>query len=221
MSRVLVVEDDEDLRTAVAVELRAAGFDVDEAGDVASADTAFARDAYDCAVFDRKLPDGDSLGYVAERRRTGWTVPVLFLTGHAGVADRVAGFESGADDYLGKPFAVAELTARVHALCRRPATRPPLLRVADLEVDTARHEARRGGTTLALSAREFAVLEFLISRPGRAVARADLVEHCWDTAADPMSNVVDVVIRRIRRKLGEPDLVHAVRGLGYRLGAPA
>jgi DNA-binding response OmpR family regulator len=220
MTRVLVVEDDDDLRTAVVTDLGAAGFDVDEAPDITTAAAALAGRAYACVVFDRMLPDGDSIGYVRQRREAGWTVPVLFLTGRAGVADRVAGFEHGADDYLGKPFAVAELCARVSVLCRRPAPRPAVLRVGDLALDTVRHVASRGGTPLALGAREFSVLEFLMSHPGAAVSRADLIEHCWDSSTDPMSNVVDVVVRRIRRKLGAPDLVHAVRGRGYRLGLP-
>lgn len=220
MTRVLVVEDDDDLRTAVVADLRGNGFTVDEAPDAATAAAALGKGGYACVVFDRMLPDGDSIGFVRQRREAGWTVPVLFLTGRADVADRVAGFEHGADDYLGKPFSMAELCARVSVLCRRPAPRPAVLRVGDLTLDTVRHEASRGGTPLALGAREFAVLEFLMAHPGIAVSRTDLIEHCWDGGADPMSNVVDVVVRRIRRKLGPPDLVHAVRGRGYRLGLP-
>ncbi len=220
MTRVLVVEDDDDLRAAVGTDLRENGFTVDEAPDVAAAAAALGERAYACVVFDRMLPDGDSIGFVRQRREAGWTVPVLFLTGRADVADRVAGFEHGADDYLGKPFSVAELCARVAVLCRRPAPRPPVLRVGDLTLDTVRHEASRGGAPLALGAREFSVLEFLMARAGTAVSRTDLIEHCWDVSTDPMSNVVDVVVRRIRRKLGPPELVHAVRGRGYRVGLP-
>ncbi len=220
MTRVLVVEDDDDLRAAVVVDLRETGFTVDEAADLTTAAEILAGRGYACVVFDRMLPDGDSIGYVRRRREEGWTVPVLFLTGRAEVADRVAGFEHGADDYLGKPFSVAELCARVSVLCRRPAPRPAVLRIGDLTLDTVRHEASRGGTPVALGAREFSVLEFLMAHPGTAVSRADLIEHCWDVSTDPMSNVVDVVVRRIRRKLGPPDVVHAVRGRGYRLGLP-
>ncbi|MGQ0841354.1 response regulator transcription factor [Actinokineospora sp.] len=218
--RVMVVEDDEDLRVAVSAELRSAGLDVDSTADIAGADSALRHGHYDCVVFDRMLPDGDAIDYVHVRRQHGWGVPVLFLTARDSVADRLAGFAHGGDDYLVKPFSVAEMTARVHTLCRRAGSgRPSVLRHADLEVDCARREARRAGVLLTLSDKEFAVLEHLIVRAEQAVARAELIEHCWDAAADPMSNVVDVVVKRLRRKLREPELIHTVRGRGYRLAA--
>jgi DNA-binding response OmpR family regulator len=218
--RVLVVEDDEDLRAAVCAELGAAGFDVTEVGDISSADAAIAAAEYACLVFDRMLPDGDAIDYVHGRKLAGCALPVLFLTARDSVADRLAGFAHGGDDYLVKPFAVAEMTARVRMLCRRTsAGRPSVLRYADVELDSARRETRRAGVLLTLSDKEFAVLEYLLIRPEQAVARAELIEHCWDEAADPMSNVVDVVVKRLRRKLREPNLVHAVRGTGYRLTA--
>ena len=218
--RVLVVEDDEDLRAAVAAALRASALAVDVAVDVAGADEALFGTAYDCVVFDRMLPDGDALEYVRYRRRGGWTAPVLFLTARDSPADRVAGFQSGGDDYLVKPFGIAELVARVLSLCRRAGVRrPALLRSGDLEVDTARREVRRGGVLLTLTAKEFAVLEYLLTRAGDAVSRTDIEDHCWDAMAEPMSNVVDVVIAQLRRKLGAPPLIATVRGQGYRLGA--
>ncbi|ONI68852.1 DNA-binding response regulator [Kribbella sp. ALI-6-A] len=214
----MVVEDDEDLRIAVSAGLRSAALAVDSAGDIATADEALFVNSYDCVVFDRMLPDGDSVGYVRTRRREGWAVPVLFLTARDTLADRVEGFEHGGDDYLVKPFAVAELTARVLSLCRRAGTgRPPVLRYDDVELDTGRREVRRAGVLLTLTAKEFSVLEYLISRAEQVVSRTDLIEHCWDSAADPMSNVVDVTIKRLRTKLRRPELVHAVRGQGYRL----
>jgi DNA-binding response OmpR family regulator len=216
--RVLVVEDDEDLRIAVSAALRSAALAVDSAGDLASGDEALFVNAYDCVVFDRMLPDGDSIGYVHRRRQEGWAVPVLFLTARDTLADRVNGFEHGGDDYLVKPFAVAELTARVLSLCRRAGTgRPPVLRYDDVELDTGRREVRRDGVLLTLTAKEFSVLEYLMARPEQAASRADLIEHCWDANADPMSNVVDVTIKRLRAKLREPELIQAVRGRGYRL----
>jgi DNA-binding response OmpR family regulator len=218
--RVMVVEDDEDLRIAVSTELGAAGLDVRSATDIGTADAALRRDHYDCVVFDRMLPDGDAVDYVYCRRKQGWSVPVLFLTARDSIADRLAGFAHGGDDYLVKPFSVAEMAARVRTLCRRAGSgRPSVLRHADLEVDCARREVRRGGVLLTLSDKEFAVLEYLIVRAEQAVQRAELIEHCWDDAADPMSNVVDVVIKRLRRKLREPELIHTVRGRGYRLSA--
>ncbi|RSN11195.1 DNA-binding response regulator [Streptomyces sp. WAC 05977] len=214
----MVVEDDEDIRMAVSAELRAASFTVDAAGSLAGAAAALdATGAHDCAVFDRMLPDGDAIGFVDERRRQGWAVPVLFLTALDSSSARIEGFEHGGDDYLVKPFVMAELLARVMNLCRRPDSRPPVLRHADLEVDFARCEVRRGGVLLSLSNREFAILEYLATRPGMAVSRADLVEHCWDLENEPTANVVDAVVKRLRRKLGEPDPVETVRGVGFRL----
>ncbi|SFB35972.1 DNA-binding response regulator, OmpR family, contains REC and winged-helix (wHTH) domain [Amycolatopsis marina] len=218
--RVLVAEDDEDLRVAITAELTATGLRVDEAADVASADAALSAGHHDCVVFDRMFPDGDATEYVHRRRQSGWAVPVLFLTARDSLADRVAGFEHGGDDYLVKPFAVAEMTARVLALCRRSgAGRPSILRHADLEMDCARRQVRRGGVLLTVSDKEFAVLEYLLARPEQAVGRSELIEHCWDSSTDPMSNVVDVVVRRLRLKLREPELIHTVRGRGYRLAA--
>jgi DNA-binding response OmpR family regulator len=213
--RVLVVEDEEDIRVALTAELRSAGFEVDAVGTLAEAAKALDAAEHACAVFDRMLPDGDAIRFVDEFRRRGRAVPVLFLTARDSGADKVAGFAHGGDDYVTKPFVMAELLARVVNLCRRNGGRPPVLRHADLEVDCARSEVRRGGVLLLLSALEFAILEYLATRPGLAVTRTELIEHCWE--AEPMANVVDAVVKRLRRKLGEPDLVHAVRGVGYRL----
>jgi DNA-binding response OmpR family regulator len=141
----------------------------------------------------------------------------LFLTALGGVGQRVAGLEVG-DDYLVKPFAVAELEARVRSLCRRVATgAPPVLRCGDVEIDSGRHEVRRAGVLLTLTGKEFAVLSYLVARQGRPVGRAELIEQCWDQMADPASNVLDVVITQLRRKLRQPPMVHTVRGVGYRI----
>ena len=215
--RVMVVEDNEDLRIAVSAELGAAGMAIVAAGDIATADVALRRADFDCVVFDRMLPDGDAVDYVHGRRRDGWDVPVLFLTARDSVADRVAGFAGGGDDYLVKPFSVVEMAARVRALCRRKGGRPSVLRHGDLEVDCARRAVRRSGVLLTLTDKEFAVLEYLAVRREQVVSRTDVLEHCWDDTADPISNVVDVVIKRLRRKLGSPELIHTVRGSGYRL----
>ncbi len=218
-ARVLVVEDDDDLRFSVSVELGAAGLQVAQAPDLRTADALLRQGPVDCVVFDRTLPDGDALDYVQYRRQQGWAVPVLFLTARDAVADRVAGFAAGGDDYLVKPFSVAEMAARVRTLCRRTAGTPSLLRLADLEVDCARRAVRRAGVLLTLSDKEFAVLEYLAIRQEQLVTRTDLIEHCWDAEADPMSNVVDKVVTRLRRKMGSPELIHTVRGRGYLLGA--
>ncbi|MEV0449953.1 response regulator transcription factor [Streptomyces sp. NPDC050600] len=218
--RVLLVEDDENLRFGVAAALRAAGLAVDEVADLPQADEALFVTAYDCAVFDRMLPSGDAAAFVDGLRRGGQAVPVLFLTARDTVADRVEGFASGGDDYLVKPFAVPELVARVRSLCRRAATvRPPVHLVGDLEVDTARRQVRRGGVLLMLTSREFAVLEVLATRADQAVSRTELIESCWDEMAEPQSNVLEVLVSQLRRKLGGPALIHTVRGVGYRLAA--
>ncbi len=212
--RVLVVEDDENLRIAVTGALRVAGFAVDAVGDLPAADEALVVNSYDCAVFDRMLPSGDSLAYVRARRPS---VPVLFLTARDAVADRIAGLAHG-DDYLVKPFAVAELEARVRSLCRRVSTgRAPVLRCGDLEVDSGRHEVRRAGVLLTLTTKEFAVLEYLVAKQGTPVTRTELIEQCWDRMADPVSNVLDVLITQLRRKLRQPPMIHTVRGYGYRI----
>lgn len=217
--RVLVAEDDENLRVALEVSLRGAGFAVDVAADLPDADEALSVNAYDGVVFDRMLPSGDSLDYLERRRRTGWAVPVLFLTARDAVTDRIAGLTWG-DDYLVKPFAMAELVARVRGLCRRGGTGPaPVLRHLDLELDTGRHEVRRGGVLLTLTGKEFAVLERLLSAAGGQVPRAELIAAAWDELVPPASNVLDVVIAQLRQKLGQPPVLHTVRGLGYVLRA--
>jgi len=210
--RVLVVEDDENLRVAIAASLRAAGFAVDAVGDLPAADEALSVNSYDCAVFDRMLPSGDALHYVQARRPA---VPVLFLTARDAVADRIAGLDAG-DDYLVKPFAVEELEARVRRLCRRVTSGlPPVLRCGDLEVDSGRHEVRRAGVLLTLTGKEFDVLRHLVARQRQPVERSELLREVWDPLVDPASNVLDVVITQLRRKLRNPPLIHTVRGFGY------
>ena len=220
---MLVVEDEAELGYAVAAALRGTGMAVDLVGDIPPADEAISTHPYGCVVFDRMLPAGDSIRYVEARRRSGWATPVLFLTARDTVADRVTGFAHGGDDYLVKPFAAAELVARVRSLCRRTARNgvqpPPIVSVGDLEIDVRRRRIRRGGVLLTMTAKEFAVLEALAAADTRVVSRAQLVEHCWDSEHEPMSNVVDVVIAQLRRKLGFPTLIHTVRGAGYVLEA--
>ncbi|UJW32959.1 response regulator transcription factor [Saccharothrix sp. AJ9571] len=217
--RVLVVEDDEDIRVAVAAALRGSGFAVDAVADLPPADEALFVNSYDCVVFDRMLPGGDSLSYVRARRQGGWAVPVLFLTALDAVSERIAGLRDGGDDYLVKPFAVPELVARVGSLCRRMgAGPPPVLRRADLELDTGRREVRRGGVLLTLTRTQFTVLRLLLAAEGKPVPRDELIRTAWDEMANPASNVLDVVIAQLRRKLRDPPLIHTVRNVGYRLG---
>ncbi|WP_424184556.1 response regulator transcription factor [Actinokineospora sp. G85] len=212
--RVLVIEDDENLRVAVTTALRGAGFAVDAVADLPAADEALSVYAYDCAVFDRMLPSGDALRYVRARRPTA---PVLFLTALDAVADRIAGLEHG-DDYLVKPFNIDELIARVRRLCHRVvAGRPPVLRCGDLEVDTARREVRRAGVLITLTAKEFIVLEHLVSRQGTPATRPELIARAWDPHLDPTSNVLETLITQLRRKLHTPPMIHTIRGVGYQI----
>ncbi|CAL9441875.1 Transcriptional regulatory protein BasR [Actinosynnema sp. ALI-1.44] len=216
--RILVTEDDDDLLFAVALSLRGEGFAVDTAADLAAADEALAVNSYDCAVLDRMVPGGDTLDLVEGLRENGFQVPVLFLTALDDVAHRVAGLAVG-DDYLVKPFAMDELVVRVRSLCRRgPIGEAVVLTHGDLELDVGRREARRGGVVLTLTPTEFSVLHLLMTRAGEPVSRLDLLAHAWDEMADPKSNVLDVLMTSLRRKLRTPQVVHTVRGVGYRLG---
>jgi DNA-binding response OmpR family regulator len=216
--RVLVTEDDENLRVALEFALRGDGFAVDTAADLPGADEALMVNAYDCAVFDRMLPSGDALAYVRNRRGAGWPMPVLFLTARDSVADRIDGLRVGGGDYLVKPFAMPELIARVRSLCRRDmAGQAVVLRCADVELDTGRHQISRAGVLLTVTRKEYLVMERLLAATGRPVSRQELIRYAWDEMADPASNVLDVVIARLRRKLKDPPLIHTVRGSGYRL----
>jgi two-component system OmpR family response regulator len=218
--RVLVIDDDDGLREGVVASLRASGLGADGAASLAAARGRLASHAYDCLVLDRMLPGGDGLGLLSARDTGGSRPPTLVLTARDAIRDRVEGFERGADDYLVKPFAMAELIARVRSLCRRRETiTAPVLRAGDLELDTARREVRRDGVLLSLTAKELAVLELLLARAGTAVPREELIEHCWDELTAPMSNAVDVVVSQLRRKLGDPPPIATVRSVGYRIDA--
>ena len=175
---------------------------------------------YDAIVLDVMLPGLDGFETCRRLRGSGVWTPVLMLTARDAVEDRVAGLDSGADDYLVKPFAFAELLARLRALARRgEGERPAVLAVGDLRLDPATRGVRRGETPIVLSTKEFALLEIFMRRPGQVLSRLELLEHAWDFAYENRSNVVDVYIRRLRRKIG-PDAVETLRGAGYRLRLP-
>jgi two-component system copper resistance phosphate regulon response regulator CusR len=214
--RVLVLEDDRKLGDEVVAGLRAAGFAVDVSRDMADANLKLAINRYDCLVIDRGLPDGDGLDLVRQQRDSGQRVPVVLLTARDTLSDRLDGFDHGADDYVVKPLALDELAARVRALCRRQE-RPAATRtiVGDLVIDRPRRRVQRGGVLLTLTPKEFGVLELLAINAGSVVTRTELIEHCWDEMAEPSSNVVDVVIAQLRRKLGTPPLIETVRGVGF------
>src|SRR5215469_13520713 len=213
--RVLVVEDHATLADRIAQGLRQAGMAVDAVYNGAAALDAAAQSAYDVIVLDRDLPvvHGDRVC----RTLAGSGPRILMLTAAADVDDRVDGLELGADDYLPKPFAFAELVARVRALCRRVPSAPPVLTRADLTVDRARHRASRGSRPLSLTRKEFGVLEMLLAADGVVVSAEELLEHVWDAHADPFSTIVSVTMTRLRRKLGDPPLIKTVVGKGYRM----
>ncbi|GGQ68057.1 DNA-binding response regulator [Couchioplanes caeruleus subsp. azureus] len=215
---MLVIDDNKDLNGLVRRGLRATGFAVDGALDLAEADLKLAVNTYDCLVVDRTLPDGDGTALIDTMRCGGVRTPALVLTRRDAVADRVDGFAAGADDCLGKPFAMAELVARVRALCRRVGEiRPSVLRLGDLTLDLSRRRVSRNDAVVPLSAKEFAVLELLALRADHVVTRSELIECCWDEMAEPDSNVVDAVMARLRRRLGPPPVIFSVRGVGFRL----
>ena len=215
--RVLVVEDDLRLAATLRRGLVEAGFSVDLASAGDEVLDATATTPFDLIVLDVMLPDQDGFAVCRELRAQEVWAPVVLLTARDAVDDRVSGLDAGADDYLVKPFAFAELVARLRAITRRgPSERPVELRVGDLRLDPARHRAWRGEQELELSAKEFALLEIFMRRPGEVLSRLDLLEHAWDFAYENRSNVVDVYVRRLRRKIGE-SAIETVRGVGYRL----
>jgi DNA-binding response OmpR family regulator len=220
--RILLVEDDASLRASVAAYLRASGFAVDavDCGKMALVQAAVS--PADVVVLDVGLPDTDGFALCRALRAGAAPPRILMATARDAVADRIAGLDGGADDYLVKPYALGELVARLRALLRRPAEAlPPTLRAGDLALDTGTRLAHRGGRAIPLTAKEYAVLEVLMRQAGAVVTRERLSRHAWDDNFDAASNVIDVYIARLRKKLdgaGEPPLLETVRGAGYRLG---
>ena len=218
--RVLVVEDDKKIASFIVNGLKQSGFAVDHCADGESG-LAMAESApYDAAVIDIMLPKLDGLALVQKLRREGKHLPVLILSAKATVDDRVRGLQAGGDDYLVKPFAFSELLARVQALIRRAThtPEPTKLSVADLSLDLVTREVRRGTTQIDLQPREFSLLEFLMRHAGRVVTKTMILEHVWDYSFDPQTNVVDVLIHRVRSKVDKDfavKLIHTIRGVGY------
>jgi DNA-binding response OmpR family regulator len=221
--RLLLAEDDRQLREALARGLREQAFAVDAAADGEEALTRAAVHEYDALVLDVLMPRRDGIGVCRELRRRGSHVPILLLTARDAVEDRIAGLDAGADDYLTKPFAFGELLARIRALLRRRGeVLPSTLAVGDLTVDTRGHVVMRDGRPIVLTAREYTFLEYLARNAGRVVSRAELTAHVWDENHDPMSNVLDVYLSRLRRKVDgddAPPLLHTRRGAGIVLAA--
>jgi heavy metal response regulator len=223
--RILVVEDEHKLAAVVRRGLEEHGYAVDVAYDGDDGLAMAEVEPYDLIVLDIMLPGIDGLTVCARLRSGRRNMPVLMLTARDTVDDRVAGLDAGADDYLVKPFAFRELLARVRALLRRDGlSKDPVLRVGDLEVDTVSHEVRRDGRQIELTSKEYAMLEYFMRNPNRVLTRTQIAEHVWDYDFMSMSNVIDVYVRYLRRKLGddqEPRLFRTVRGTGYQLRAPS
>jgi two-component system OmpR family response regulator len=219
--RLLVVEDDPAMAALLIRGLRREGYAVDAVNNGRDALWSVLENDYDAVVLDAMIPPPDGFEVCRRMRAEGRWAPVLMLTARDAVPDRVRGLDSGADDYLTKPFALVELFARVRALIRRdPQTRPMVLQVGDLTLDPVSRVVRRGGVDIALSPKGFALLQELMRRPGEVLTRTYLIEHVWDFAYDGGSNVVDVYVRYLRDKVDRPfgrDSIRTVRGVGYRL----
>ena len=212
--RILVVEDDPDLRAVLADALREEEYAVDEAADGLDALYKAVAWEYDAVVLDVMLPGKDGWGVLADLRRMKPT-PVLMLTARDAPADRVRGLDGGADDYVVKPYHLEEVLARVRALIRRSAGQPdPTLTVGDVTLDTAKRTVAKAGVAVSLTAREYAIVEYLVRRRGQVVSRADLYDHLFDEAEDTASNLLEVHVSHVRRKLGR-DFITTRRGLGY------
>ena len=217
--RILVVEDEKKTASFIRKALQAEGFAVDVCGNGDDALTAAITTPFDALVLDIMLPGRDGLSVLSQLRKRNNTTPVLLLSARGEVNERVQGLNAGADDYLPKPFIIAELVARIRALVRRGGeTKPTVLRLADLALDTVTHEAERGGTKIGFTVREYRLLEYLLQNSGRICGRMSIIEKVWDYDFDPGTNLVDVYIKRLREKIDDgfsPKLLHTVRGIGY------
>ncbi|MFZ1889049.1 MAG: response regulator transcription factor [Candidatus Binataceae bacterium] len=220
---VLLIEDEERLAGNLRQGLTEEGIALDWVKSAEEAAQILARKTYDLMVLDIGLPGKSGVDFLRERRAAGDTTPVLFLTARSSVEDRVTGLDSGGDDYLVKPFAFAELLARIHALARRrPAARTPVLKVGDLEFDTVKRRAKRAGKAIALSPKEAMLLELLMRRVGETVTRDMIAESVWDSDYNVFTNLIEVFVNRLRQKIDDDaknSMITTVRGVGYMMRA--
>lgn len=216
--RILVVEDDKKIASFVVNGLKQNGFAVDRCADGEEAFLLAQTTAYDLAIVDVMLPKMDGLEVVQKLRKSGKRLPVIFLSAKASVDDRIKGLQAGGDDYLTKPFAFSELLARIQALIRRATAvaEPSRLQVGDISLDLITREVLKAGQPVELPAREFALLEYLMRHGGRVVTKTMIMEHIWDYSFDPQTNIVDVLVCRLRNKVDkEKKMIHTLRGVGY------
>lgn len=217
--RILLVEDEEKVARFITVGLKAERFAVDSARDGKEGLQMATLNPYDLLIVDLMLPGLSGTELIRRVRRQNTDVPIVVLTARDALSDKLANFESGADDYLTKPFAFAELLVRIKALLRRGAVpRANVIQIADLEIDRLAHQVRRAGATIKLTAKEYGLLEYLATNAGRVLSRTMIVEHVWDQSFEGLTNIVDVYVRQLRAKIDEPfdkKLIHTVRSVGY------
>ncbi len=217
--RLLLVEDEKKVADFIARGLRAEWFAVDVAGDAKTCWKLASAVDYELVILDLRLPDFDGTELLRRLRRQGRRAPVLVLTACDSTQEKVENLEAGADDYLTKPFVFAELLARIKALLRRPVeSRSDVLRVADLEVDRVKKQVHRAGRRIELTAKEYALLEYLAAHPGQMMSRTLIIEHVWDASFEGITNIVDVYVRHLRAKMDDPfqcKLIRSLRGVGY------
>lgn len=221
LMRILVVEDDTKVASFIQRGLQEEGHAVDVLHDGRDVAEQARMIGYDCVVLDLMLPGSSGLQVLRDIRVHKPHLPVLMLTANDALEDRVAGLDAGADDYMGKPFALAELSARLRALLRRGQPPAPILKLADLEMDTVKRKVTRGARPIDLKPKEYALLEFLLRHSGRPVTRSHIIEQVWDIHFDSVSNVVEVHVNSLRNKIDKPfgtPLIHTIRGVGYMLG---
>ena len=217
--RILLVEDEEKVARFISVGLKAERFAVDSARDGKTGLQMATLNPYDLLIVDLMLPGISGTELIRRVRRSNTEVPIVVLTARDALSDKLANFESGADDYLTKPFAFAELLVRIKALLRRGAVpRANVIQIADLEIDRLAHQVRRNGVAIKLTAKEYGLLEYLATNAGRVLSRTMIVEHVWDQSFEGLTNIVDVYVRQLRAKIDEPfekKLIHTVRSVGY------
>ena len=221
--KILVIEDDEKIASFIAKGLKENGYDVDMAADGLLGQSMAEQEQYDAVVADIMLPSKDGLKIVQDLRAKNISIPVIFLSAKSSVEDRIAGLQAGGDDYLGKPFAISELTARIQALIRRSTvvvqpSETTLLSHGDLKLNLLTREVYRGEKKIELQTREFTLLEYLLRNAGKCVTKTLILGHVWDYNFDPQTNVVDVLVCRLRNKIDKgfkTSLIHTIRGMGY------